>query len=93
MKYINEKVAIINKLKEENETLKNEKNPNIDKKESKGYKNLIINLKDFCKKIGLEIRKESSNDNIDTNIISENKNQKMENIQKINQKKEEYEKK
>ena len=81
------------KLKQENEKLKKKKNQpaNIAKKESKGYKNFIHNLKDLSKNIGFQLKKKGD-------IPKKEKDQQKEkdeikDIEKKRKKKEEYEKK
>ena len=79
------------KLKEENSKLKKNKSPNISKKESQAYKNLVNNLKDLSKLLGIGIRKNDSKEkNDDNKAINENK---IINNDTINKKKETFEKK
>ena len=79
--------AIINKLKEENEKLKQRKKSS--KKESKAYKNLILNMRDLCTHLGFQLKKN------DSGVSRENKNnveeEKMANLEILKKKKAEFE--
>ena len=78
------------KLKEDNDNFKKEKNTN--EQDSKSYHNMIFNIKDLCNKIHLQIKKQTNNNNLEDNKKINNDIRKKENIEKINKKKEEFEK-
>ena len=80
-------------LREENEKLKKEKN--INEQESNEDKNVILNFVDLYKSTKIKrktINLKENDNNINNNKINNEKNKKMENIEIINKKKEEYEK-
>ena len=53
------------RLKEENEKLKKNKSlPNVSKKDSQAYQDVIKNLKDLSKKLGINFKKKDSKDNL-----------------------------
>ena len=91
---INEEIIL--KIKKENEKLKKEKKlTNINKKDSKAYKNLILNLKDLCKNLGFKLKKKDTNEpkenmNNMNNVKDNKEEKKMENLDKIKKKKEEF---
>ena len=81
--------AEILKLKEENEKLKNK---NLPKKDSKAYHDVIKNLKDLSKKLGINFKKKESKDNFGEDI-KKVENQKLINKDIVKKNKEEFEKK
>jgi hypothetical protein len=80
----------ISKLKEENEKLK--KNKSLPKKDSKAYQDVIKNLKDLSKKLGINFKKKESKDNFGEDIKKEEK-QNLINKDVVKKTKEEFEKK
>ena len=57
--------AEILRLKEENEKLKKNKSlPNVSKKDSQAYQDVIKNLKDLSKKLGINFKKKDSKANL-----------------------------
>ena len=80
----------ISKLKEENEKLK--KNISLPKKDSKAYQDVIKNLKDLSKKLGINFKKKESKDNFGEDIKKEEK-QNLINKDVVKKTKEEFEKK
>ena len=67
----NKNEAELLKLKEENEKLK--KNKSLPKKDSKAYQDIIKNLKDLSKKLGINFKKKESKENFYENMKKEEK--------------------
>ena len=86
----NQNESEISKLKEENEKLK--KNKSLPKKDSKAYQDVIKNLKDLSKKLGINFKKKESKDNFGEDIKKEEK-QNLINKDVVKKTKEEFEKK
>ena len=85
----------LSKLLEENDKIRKEKNLPLRKRESKAYKNFIVNLKDLCKNLGLKVKKNSPNEpkekeKENINNIKENENKNKQNFERIKRKKEEF---
>ena len=81
----------LSKLLEENDKIRKEKNLPLRKRESKAYKDLIVNLKGLCKKLGLKVKKNSPNDpkekeKENMNNIKENEEKNKQNFERIKKK-------
>ena len=80
------------RLTKENESIKKSKQPNISKKDSQAYKNLVFNLKGLSKKLGFTIRPKGSKPDIQDNKEDVQKKDEIKNIAEKKKKREEFEK-